>query len=73
MVRKSGTGFPEQTGWFVPRPCPGDLQRFAVQRIPVRGQKARQDNGEKTGAYNRGLHRNATILLFWLTIRRQYA
>jgi hypothetical protein len=50
-----------------------DRERFAAQRIPVGGKKVGPTNGEETEACNRGQHRKAIILLFWLTIRRQYA
>jgi hypothetical protein len=50
-----------------------ELERFAAGWIPVRRQKGHQNNGEETATCNRSPHRNAKILLFWLTIRRQYA
>jgi hypothetical protein len=68
MVRKSGNRFSEETMLNLK-----ELERFAAGWIPVRRQKGHQNNGEETATCNRGPHRNAKILLFWLTIRRQYA
>jgi hypothetical protein len=66
-----GTGFPAGTN---AKRLPGDHDpEDGAYANRACFENAVPHNGEETGACNRRPGGSAIILLFWLTIRRQYA